>query len=86
MSGKRLNGSANGLIRHTDIYQLGLVDKPFASNFAVNMEFDTDMADQLKVRGMLGNLQVQTADERFTPGDVTIDVLSRTDTTHAVAR
>lgn len=84
MAGKRLNGSANGLIRHTDIYQLGLVDKPFASNFAVNMEFDTDMADQLKVRGMLGNLQVQTADERFTPGDVTIDVLSRTDTTHAV--
>ena len=42
------------------------------------------MADQLKVRGMLGNLQVQTADEQFTPGDVTIDVLSRTDTTHAV--
>ncbi|WP_306303139.1 translocation/assembly module TamB domain-containing protein [Prevotella falsenii] len=84
MSGKRLNGSANGLVRHTDIYQLGIVDKPFVSNFATNIEFDTDMADQLKVRGMLGNLQVQTANERFTPGDVTIDILSRADTTHAV--
>ena len=59
MAGKRVNGSANGLIRQADLYQLGLVDKPFSSNCALNIEFDTDMADKLMVRGMLGNLQVK---------------------------
>lgn len=84
MAGKRVNGSANGLIRQADLYQLGLVDKPFSSNCALNIEFDTDMADKLMVRGMLGNLQVKADGKRYTPGDVRIDVLSRADTTRAV--
>ena len=84
MAGKLLNGSANGLVRHADLYQLGFVDKPFVSNCALNIEFDTDMAAKLMVRGMLGNLQVQADNKQFSPGDVTIDMLSRADTTHAV--
>ena len=42
------------------------------------------MAAKLMVKGMLGNLKVQADHKQFVPGDVTIDVLSRADTTHAV--
>lgn len=84
MKGKYLAGSTNGNVQCADLYQLGIVDKPFVSNFSTNIEFETDGADNLKMRGILGNLQVQTANEHYAPGDVTLDVLSRKDTTRAV--
>lgn len=84
MAGNLVNGGANGVIRHADLYQMGFVDKPFVSNCALNIDFSTDMAAKLMVKGMLGNLKVQADHKQFVPGDVTIDVLSRADTTHAV--
>ncbi|WP_028896341.1 translocation/assembly module TamB domain-containing protein [Prevotella sp. HUN102] len=86
MSGNDIKGSLNGLVANADFYQLGIVDQPFSTNFSANVDFSSDMKDDLMVKGMLGDLQVQTRDKAYVPGDVSLDVLSRRDTTHAVIR
>lgn len=84
MKGKAMNGRFDGHIACADLYQLGMTEQPFTPRFAANLDFVSDGGDNLKVRGLIGGLTVATREREYAPGDITVDVLSRRDTTHVV--
>ncbi len=84
MRGKKAEGSVNGVFPRADLYQLGIVDQPLSSRFAANVEFGRDGDDDMTLRGLLGDLKVTDRHRTYSPGDVTVDLLSRRDTVHAV--
>ncbi|MBQ7422410.1 MAG: translocation/assembly module TamB domain-containing protein [Prevotella sp.] len=74
----------DGMITRADLYQLGIVDQPFTTSFGANLDIDSNLDDYYKVNGLVCNLSVQEKDRSYYAGDVTLDVLTRRDTTHAV--
>lgn len=84
MRGDAIKGGVNGRWDHIDLYQLGVVDNPFTAQMGTNIDFATDMADNLMVRGVLADVEVNNRGELYQLRDVNVDVLSRRDTTHAV--
>lgn len=83
MKGKRVDGQVNATVDHADLYQLGLVEQPLTISTAANLKLYTDQQDELMVKGLVGDLQLRDQKQTFSPGDLSIDVLSRRDTTHA---
>ena len=83
MKGKVLDGKVGAEVEVADLYQLGIVEKPLAITTDADLNFYTDQGDELQVKGLLGDLQLRDEARFFAPGDLTLDVLSRRDTTHA---
>ncbi|GAB6982998.1 translocation/assembly module TamB domain-containing protein [Prevotella dentasini] len=84
MKGKAVGGRFDGSVARADLYQLGMTSQPFTPRFTASLNFSADGADDLMVRGLVGGLTVATRQREYAPGDVSIDILSRRDTTHAV--
>lgn len=86
MNGNDIKGSLKGLFPRADLYQLGIVDQPFNTNFSADIDFAMKRKDDLMAKGLIGNVQVQTRDTIYSSGDVTLNVLSQRDSTHAVIK
>ena len=86
MNGNDIKGSLKGLFPRADLYQLGIVDQPFNTNFSADIDFAMKGKDDLMAKGLIGNVQVQTRDTIYSSGDVTLNVLSQRDSTHAVIK
>ena len=84
MKGNNIQGNINGNISRADLYQLGVAAHPFTTSFSTDMNFSTDMKDNLAVRGSMRNMQADIRDRHYVPGDVRLDIVSRLDTTRAV--
>ena len=83
MKGKQVDGQVNATVDHADLYQLGVVEQPLTLSTTTNLKLYTDQQDELMVKGLVGDLQLRDRSQAFTPGDLSIDILSRRDTTHA---
>ena len=84
MRGGKIDGAVKGVFPRIDLYQLGVVDRPLSSSFAVNASFAMSGKDDLRVRGLIGDLHVFDQHHTYIPGDVNVDLMSRRDTVHAV--
>ena len=83
MRGDQIGGTVNGVFPHVDLYQLGIVDKAMTSSFTANTSFAMSGKDNLNVRGLLGNVRIADQNNIYTPGDVSLDLMSKRDAVHA---
>lgn len=83
MRGKTVEGRVGGQVAVADLYQLGLTEQPLALSTRANLQVFTDQKDELMVKGLVGDLLLHEKDQTLAPGDLSLDVLSRRDTTHA---
>ena len=83
MRGNQIGGTVNGVFPHVDLYQLGIVDKAMTSSFTANTSFAMSGKDNLNVRGLLGNVRIADQNNIYTPGDVSLDLMSKRDAVHA---
>lgn len=83
MNGKQIDGHINATVGHADLYQLGVTDQPLTTTLTANLDVSTDQGDLLTARGLVGNLQLRDKSRTYSPGDLTLDLISRRDTTHA---
>ena len=81
--GKTVEGRVGANVSVADLYQLGLTEQPLALSTRANLQVFTDQKDELMVKGLVGNLLLHEKDRTLAPGDLSLDVLSRRDTTHA---
>ena len=84
MKGSNLEARLDGMISRADFYQLGMTDQPFSASFGANLQMKSNLNDYYDVQGDVCNLAVHEKDRFYDAGDLTLDVLTRRDTTHAV--
>ncbi len=83
LSQKLIDIHFNGDISNLDLYRLGLTQSPLAIKGKANLDLRTDLADNLMAKGKVDGLSITERTGTFTPGDLTLDVLTNRDTTRA---
>lgn len=83
MDTKRLKGVFEFDLSHADFYSLHLSDMPMTLSGCAHLEIDTDMKDTYMVAGSMGDLSVMYKNIYYKPDDMSIDILTRPDTTYA---
>lgn len=81
---RRVKAFLQGNVTGIDFYALRLTEKPFDASAIASLSIETDLKDVYNVQGSLGNLAIHDNHQVYKPGYITLDVLSRPDTTHAV--
>ncbi len=76
MRGKQMGGTLTGNLGEADLYQLGIVDNPMKTRGTLDVYFASNGGDDLKVKGLLGNVTIDEENKRYTPGDVLVDIVS----------
>lgn len=84
MKGNNISGRINGTFSNIDVYQLGIADQPLNLSFATNMLLSTNMKNVYKAQGSINNLIIKEGENIYQPDNMQVDLLSRTDTTHAI--
>ena len=71
-------------IRKADLYHLQLLHEPFEVGLCGQVDIATNGADYYKIQGTVSDVKVVNRDEIFYPEDISLDVLTRRDTTRAI--
>ena len=79
--GKLYDIAFNGYMSKVDAFALGMADKPLTTALRANIKLQTDLAHYYKVNGNVGDVTLRTADKQYQPKDMSIDALTRRDTT-----
>lgn len=85
MSRKKVDATLVADLKKADLYRLGLVDQPLTASFCGQIDAASDLGDNIDVQGLLGDIAIADSDSTYRPEDVVIDIMTRRDTTHAVA-
>ncbi len=81
---RRMKATVQGQVADIDFYGLHLTEKPFNASAAASLSLESDFKDVYRVQGSLHNLVINDNHRQYHPEDVTIDILTRPDTTHAI--
>ena len=81
---KNIQATIGADLAHADLQKLGLVDQPLSVSSCLHVDIATDMKDNYSVQGYLSDITIRDSSQVYRPEDVTLDVLLRRDTTHAV--
>lgn len=84
MKGRQTGGHLQGNLVKANLYQLGIVDNPMSTQGHLNVDFATNGDDELRLKGLLGNVVVDENNRCYTPGDVKIDIEGTKYSTRAV--
>ena len=83
MDSKRLQGTFACDLSEADLYQLHIFDKPFKFRGCAHLDIDTDFDEYYKVDGSIGDMVLLYNNSLFQPDHLTVDLLTRRDTTYA---
>ena len=92
---KPIQGTIAADLQHADLYNLHLTDEPMTISGCGHFDLATDLNDYYKVLGSASDITIyrpvasKHPDEEpqmkaFRPGDISLDLLTRSDTTHTV--
>lgn len=81
-----MSGSLNLDLSHADLHNLRLTDRLLTFSGEGHLDWASDFKHYYKVKGALGNLCVTDSGHVYRPDDLTLDVLTRRDTTYANVR
>ncbi|MDO5447625.1 MAG: translocation/assembly module TamB domain-containing protein, partial [Prevotellaceae bacterium] len=70
-------------ISRLDLKKMGFADDRFITGFCGNIDFYTDMGDNIKVQGLLSDIAIDDSTNYLLPVDAEIDIFSSKDTTYA---
>ena len=81
---KNIRATIGGDLTHADLFKLKLMDRPFTVSLCGHVDIATDMKDFYSVQGTLSDITIRDSAEVYRPEDMTLDVLTRRDSTHAI--
>jgi len=81
---KMLKATVSADISHADLYNLHILEKPLSLALCCHLDLATDMNEYYKAAGSIGDITIKSSKRMFRPKDISMDVLTRKDTTHAV--
>lgn len=84
MSMKRLRATVIGDITKIDFQKLRLTDYPLTASVCAHLDLASDLKDYYKIYGDLGDMTVVDSAKTHRPEDISMDILTRRDTTHAI--
>lgn len=84
LDGNALSADFSGRIGRMDLYQLGMLDTPLSLAVSADVGIKSNLDDLYEVRGFVGDVMVKDNSREYQAGDMTLDVFTRRDTTHAV--
>lgn len=84
MRGNQVAGNFDGRLGSVDLYQMGVVDKPFTTSFGANIDFRSDLDESYDVRGMVCDLHVSDRLNSYDAGDLSVDIHTDKTATHAL--
>ena len=84
MNTKNIKATIGADLTHADLYRLKLMDQPFTAAVCGHVDVATDMKDFYSVQGTLSDITIRDSSQTYRPEDMTVDILTRRDTTHAV--
>lgn len=84
VSMKVLRGTFSADISNIDLQKLHVADEPLSAGFCTHVDIDTDLKDDYKIAGQVGDVLIRHQGGLFHPEDMVFDVLTHRDTTHAV--
>lgn len=82
---KRVEATIGTDLNKLDLYRLRLMDKPFTAGMCAHVDVASDMKQYHAVKGYFNDFTVRTEKKTYRPADLTLDLLTRRDTTWAKA-
>ncbi len=70
-------------LRKADFYRLRMVEKPLTTSICAHIDVASDLDQYHKIEGSLSDITIRAEKKTYRPTDITIDMLTRTDTTWA---
>ena len=68
---------------NADFYRLGLVDGALSASLTANVAMRSNLNDEHSMRGIVGNIVVRDSARAYRPESISLDVFTRSDSTHA---
>lgn len=83
MDNRRLGAKLVCDLVNADFLKMGIAKKPLAASLRANVELASDLKYNHTARGVVGNIVVRDSAKAYRPENVSLDVFTRRDTTHA---
>lgn len=71
-------------LAHADLQRLGLTDSTLSVGVCGQIDFASDFKDFYRAQGQMSDIVFRDIDTEYHPEDISLDILTRRDTTHAV--
>lgn len=85
MSRNPIEATITTEVEKADLYALGIAESPLTVGVCAHIDVATDMKDYYKLQGLISDLTIVDTANVYRPDDMVLDLLTRRDTTHAVA-
>lgn len=72
-------------LNDADLYRLQIAEAPLSIAGCAHIDIASDLNDYYKLQGIVGDVTIKSKEQTYRPDDMVIDLLTRRDTTHAVA-
>ena len=82
---KNVDATITTELNKADLYRLYIAEAPLTVAGCAHLDIATDMDEHYKMQGNISDLTIIDSVQTYRPDDMTIDLLTRKDTTHAVA-
>ena len=82
---KDVQGTVVADVRAADLWLMGLTQSPMKASVCGHADLHTDLNERHSLQAVLGDIAVQTKQKTYHPVDVVVDLMTNSDTTHAVA-
>ena len=82
---KNIDATITTELNKADLYHLYIAEAPLTVAGCAHLDIATDMDEHYKMVGTLSDLTIIDSTQTYRPDDMVIDLLTRKDTTHAVA-
>ncbi len=85
MSMKPIQATIVADLRNADLYAMKIAEAPLSIETCAHIDLATDLDEYYMMQGTVGDIAIVSKEQTYHPDDMTIDLLTRRDTTHAVA-
>ena len=72
-------------LNDADLYRLQIAEAPLSIAGCAHIDIASDLNEYYKLQGIVGDVTIKSKEQTYRPDDMVIDLLTRRDTTHAVA-
>lgn len=83
LSRKKIEAELDLNVPKIDFYRLRLTDKPFTASLNFDLKAATNLKDELRMKGEVANLKLQTPEKSFAPKDIRFSAATSRDSTLA---
>lgn len=85
LSSNPIEATLTAEVNNVDFYALKITDAPFNFSGCAHIDIASDLNEYYKVQGIVSDLTFRDTLNVYRPDDMTLDLLTRSDTTHVVA-